>query len=550
MPPSHGADRTPRSRRALRSAGVVERQLVEIKFPGFVRWTGLVFGNACGDTVTVSWGEAGGEHERDADRGWVLRHDRELLLKKTLSGEFRPSPRLITPRNKVTLVSGPPPGCCFTVPEMDFEHFDTLCQSHVDPWFFVATLKLLADPASLPQVSTLPRPLLYLVQLEHPDLAYRPRVASLGAVKIAHEVQSCVRPGFWPLELLLAVLVDLIGVQHRHLSAEVDGGVGWRQAFRVAEALVLLLSGHSGEPYGAARNWNDIISTDPSRSRSLVSCVVLAIGALFSACHSAAEIAALLSGSGQREAQASEAGWDRLGEFMALLCQDTYFPHGFETHVWTHVDTPAGYWEEVSLAVEETWEDLRWLHHMRALPRGLRRARVADPVGEMLRAAMLAIPPQALRGYGGAAVNAVVSDGTRDPALTTKEELICAATFHSFSHFEHGPGEMRELGRHFSRKLTDLLRRGDRDPSAFELVNNYDDLALLPSDDDDDDVYGDELDSPPPPKRARMTADVMARHEALIDPEIAARALHTAPRTRNLRNRSVTRRDAEGESSD
>ena len=38
----------------------------------------------------------------------------------------------------------------------------------------------------------------------------------------------------------------------------------------------------------------------------------------------------------------------------------------------------------------------------------------------------------------------------------------------------------------------------------------------------------------------------MAQREALIDPEVAARVLHTDPRTRNLRNRSVARTDLEG----
>ena len=53
---------------------------------------------------------------------------------------------------------------------------------------------------------------------------------------------------------------------------------------------------------------------------------------------------------------------------------------------------------------------------------------------------------------------------------------------------------------------------------------------------------GSDDEASPPPKRARRTADAMALHEALIDPEIAARALHTSPHSRNLRNRSVARR--------
>ena len=68
MPPSARGER-----RALRSAGVVDGQLVELKLHGLVRWTGLVIGNCAqrpSDTrktiVRVSWGEAGGEHEQEA----------------------------------------------------------------------------------------------------------------------------------------------------------------------------------------------------------------------------------------------------------------------------------------------------------------------------------------------------------------------------------------------------------------------------------------------------------------------------------------------------
>ena len=97
--------------------------------------------------------------------------------------------------------------------------------------------------------AVLPLPLLYLVQLEHPCLAYRPRFASLGAVKIADELLRCARPGIGRFELLVAVLVDLLAVHELHLKSPLDDGVGWRQIFRILEALVLMIGGH---PYADA----------------------------------------------------------------------------------------------------------------------------------------------------------------------------------------------------------------------------------------------------------------------------------------------------------
>ena len=106
---------------------------------------------------------------------------------------------------------------------------------------------------------------------------------------------------------------------------------------------------------------------------------------------------------------------------------------------------------------------------------------------------------------------------------------------------------MRQVGAYYSERLVDLLRRGDRDPLAFALVAEP--FAMEPSepsegsewDSDSDAGYdappGSDDESSPPAKRARRTADAMARHEALMDHEIAVRALHTPPWTRNLRNR-------------
>ena len=89
------------------------------------------------------------------------------------------------------------------------------------------------------------------------------------------------------------------------------------------------------------------------------------------------------------------------------------------------------------------------------------------------------------------------------------------------------------------RRGADLLRRGDRDPLAFAPGPDPD--FWPEGSDPDGDDYGELDESPPPPKRARRTADAMAQREALVDHEIAVRALHTSPWTRNLRNRSVAR---------
>ena len=562
MPPANARH----VRRALRSAGVVEGQLVEIKFHGFVRWTGRVVGppepsrgymeRSRGYAIRVSWGEAGGEHERDADRGWILHHDREALL-RTLTAECPCDGRRVRSRSTVTLVSGPPPGCRFLAPEIDFGQFNRLSASEIDWERFDGTFSRLGDPlmhdpddASAPSY---PLPLLYLVQLELavliPDLSYRPRFVSLGAAKIADQLLRCIRPGMGRLDLLLAVLVDLIAIQHRHLTAALDDGVGWRQVFCVAEALVFLLGSH---PAGAAEDWSDLCCSRPTHSRSLFSCMVLAIGALFSVCHSAGEIAALLSGGGPREGRASTAGWDRLEEFMHLLCQDVLCPNGFEDHVWREIDIAGlGRYEEVSLSVDTAWEDLCWLYHVRALPRGLRRARAAEPTAESLRSAMRATPSPRPRqhqsvGVGpsvdGDGFSAFEGDTFEDPACTLRIELSCAALFHAQSHNPLGMDGMRTLGAYYSPRLLDLLSRGDRDPLAFEPVD--DGFAMSPSDDESDaesDSYSDQ-ESSPAPKRARQTADAIARREALIDQEVAMRALHTSPRTRNLRNRSVAHR--------
>ena len=560
-----GTTRRSSNGRALRSGGVVDDQLVEIKFHGFGRWTGRVMGDLptrprlqqelrdLGSTspqktiVRISWGEAGGEHERDADCGWILHHDRNVLL-STLTAEFQPG-RLTTgfqpddrPRNSVTLVSGPPPGCRFLAPEIDVGDLEWLSGSHVDEERFEAAFKRLRDPsaddlddrrlaAGLPRLA-LPLPLLYLVQLEHPENRYRPRFVSLGAAKIADQQLRCMQgPG--KFEILISVLVDLIGIQRRHLTAVIDDGVGWRQVFRVAEALVLLISEHpdDGNPW----EWAELIRTDPARSRSLLSCLLLAVGAIFSACHSATEIAALLSGGGLR-ARATAAGWARLEEFMLLLCEDVVLPDGLEDHVWHNVDIP-GVPDAPSLNVEATWRDLLWLKHMRELPTGLRRVR------EDL-------------GRGAHPRDWVLAESPEDPACSATIELMCAAVFHGQSHPDIGVAEMRALGAYFSERLTDLLRRGDRDPLAF--APEDDPFAMAPSESSegsdweaDSDPwaaihgwYGDALpesdgESSPPPKRARLSADAMARREALLDHEIAARALHTPPWTRNLRNRSV-----------
>ena len=172
MPPSARGER-----RALRSAGVVDGQLVELKLHGLVRWTGLVIGNCAqrpSDTrktiVRVSWGEAGGEHEQDADSGWILHHDRGLLL-KTLTTTYQTDENRAPPRSAVTLATGPPPGCRFLAPEVDFEDLEWLSGQRVCEARFDAALTALRDPLTQDAPTccsdgALPVQLLYLTQLE------------------------------------------------------------------------------------------------------------------------------------------------------------------------------------------------------------------------------------------------------------------------------------------------------------------------------------------------------------------------------------------------
>ena len=118
--------------------------------------------------------------------------------------------------------------------------------------------------------------------------------------------------------------------------------------------------------------------------------------------------------------------------------------------MWRNIDVPLGHYEQVSLHVHETWADLSWLKHMRRLPQGLRRVRVAAPEGDEFTA--LGLPPEARRNAELLAAQGVHigatwnGDTSSDPACATLLELTCAATFHAVSHLDYGMGEMREVG--------------------------------------------------------------------------------------------------------
>ena len=132
--------------------------------------------------------------------------------------------------------------------------------------------------------------------------------------------------------------------------------------------------------------------------------------------------------------------------------------------------------------------------------------------------------------------------------------------------YQHGPSGImgaRQMGELLSAKFQELLSAGDRDPRLFEPVSvrgaALHDSMLSESEnsDDDDDAWGDsdddefeisfvldehEDDERERTRRRRLTSDALAQREALLDPEIAARALHTATGARILRNRSVAER--------
>lgn len=247
--------------RTLRSAGVADGQLVEVKFHGFGKWTGLVLGavpeDDCRryqgmrlDCVRVSWGPAGGEHERGADCGYVLHLFREGLCRRLKATH----PDLERPSHEVDLVSGPPTGCRFLAPssEIDEADFDRLCAFPVSHERFDATLARPLEPATddelEPSVPSYPLPLLYIAMLElaceDPEF-YRPRFVSLGGAMLSNHLANVSRlviETHTPLrapQFMLAAIADALMIKRLHLKR--DGGVGFRQAFRMLEALVLLL---------------------------------------------------------------------------------------------------------------------------------------------------------------------------------------------------------------------------------------------------------------------------------------------------------------------
>ena len=251
-----------------------------------------------------------------------------------------------------------------------------------------------------------------------------------------------------------------------------------------------------------------------------------------------------------------------------LLCEDVWLPNGFEEHEWVDAETGRPF----TLGVHEAWEDLLWLKHMHQLPTRLRRERGISPAAEAARAELLA------SDCGPSACFHATCFSFTDPVCDTLLNLVCAAKGHS-EHVPHGHRGMRALGVASASVMVASLRNGDRDPRLFEPVatdesdteheNAYTRGVLGPtrtfsfagsdawqrpfwvttnsgSDDEDENeawerdfMSSDDEADPQPKKRVRRSADAEALREALIDPEIAARALHTSASVRNLRNRSV-----------
>lgn len=293
---------------------------------------------------------------------------------------------------------------------------------------------------------------------------------------------------------------------------------------------------------------------------------VLSVCTLFSACSSADEIARHLDVGGDR------GGWDRLNEFLHLLVDDVIYPYedgdepSFLQHGWLDTNSETGQQQLVSLRLEQAWAALQWLRNERELPSYLARHSGIDLPAEATRSRLLASD----RSTSALVMDSIDTDSWevlpggfwtfRDPVCNTIAELTCAATFHSDEHFP-SQAAFRDVGRWHGPFLLHLLAAGDRDPALF---------APVPSRDPDNQLDDLSLDSPlqqylsymlatartwgvpigeefaaedePPPKRVRSTADALAQREALIDPEVAARALHTPEGTHTLRNRSVPAR--------
>lgn len=181
----------------------------------------------------------------------------------------------------------------------------------------------------------------------------------------------------------------------------------------MTEGLLLML-GHYGDG-----GWSYMCNC--SAGRSLVCTMLLAICALFSACSSAAELARLMGGFRGGGGSGWHAGWDRLDEFLQLLCEDVFYPEGFEDHEW--LDEYTG--RIMTLNVHEAWADLRWLYHMHRLPTRLKRHRGVCRAAEATRADLLA---------SNADVGVVTSSPSfsfSDPVCATILELVCAAKLHS-----------------------------------------------------------------------------------------------------------------------